>query len=600
MSEQLTHKDFKYSPAGVKEWVDEVRIHSALPTPLIGISSNHHEDNILLRETYVRSVIHCNGVPIIIPQSSDTAAVVEAVRRCDAIILTGGSDVHPAWFGSEPNANLGFVDSRKDYFDFTVLYAALRYSLPLLGVCRGEQIQAIAMGGSLVQDIPTQIKGYLNHMQSADKHEVWHSVTLTGEGRLPDIIRGESTFMVNSFHHQCVKDLPPGCKVTALSQDGVVEGIDFYPEYPFMGVQWHPETLAFNDIEPHKSIINFIVREGDLYRRARSFHTRHLTLDSHVDTPMIFSGLKGYDFMARSRQALVDLPKMLDGGLDTVCMVAYIPQGELSEEGHAKAYEYTIQTLRSIDEVMSRTGDLVRIAERPREIFRNKREGRLTIIKGIENGYALADKIERVKEFQEMGVRYITLCHNGDNLLCDSAMKSHHTHGGLSDLGKRMVAEMNRVGVIPDVSHCGSETIRDVLATSKSPVIASHSSCRALCDHPRNLTDEEIKGIAETGGVVQICMYAGFVREYAQEATVVDFVDHVCHAVDLVGADHVGIGTDFDGDGGVIGCRDASQVVRITIELMRRGLSNRDIAKIWGENFLRVLEMTKELSECDK
>lgn len=181
----------------------------------------------------------------------------------------------------------------------------------------------------------------------------------------------------------------------------------------------------------------------------------------------------------------------------------------------------------------------------------------------------------------------MTLCHNGDNLICDSAMKSSQTHGGLSDFGVEVVREMNRLGIAVDVSHASDSTVAQVLEISNRPIIASHSSCRALYNHPRNLPDELLKAIAEKGGVIQLCMYHGFLKE--QGATVADFVDHIEHAINIVGADHVGIGTDFDGGGEVIGCRSTSQLLRVTMEMMSRGLAIKQLEGIWGKNLLKVI-----------
>ncbi len=377
--------------------------------------------------------------------------------------------------------------------------------------------------------------------------------------------------------------------ITATAPDGVIEGVDYYPEHNILGVQWHPEALACHGSEPHTKLFDFIVGEGCLYRKARKLHASMLTVDTHCDTPMIFSGKEDYDFTRRADRALVDLPRMKDGGLDTSFMVAYIPQGALDEEGYKRAYDYTERTLDAIDEVMSKTSEGAVVAVVSEDLITNKQQGRKSIMKGIENGYPIARDLSRLAHYARKGVRYITLCHNGDNDICDSASKSQNTHGGLSDFGREVIREMNRLGILVDLSHAGSSTVKDVLSITEAPVIASHSSCRALCDHPRNLTDDEIRAIAGTGGLIQMCMYKGFVSKDSDRASLLDFVDHIVHAHNLVGADHVGIGTDFDGDGEVIGCRDASHIIRLTIELVRRGFSDSDIRKMWGENVLRVL-----------
>ena len=187
-----------------------------------------------------------------------------------------------------------------------------------------------------------------------------------------------------------------------------------------------------------------------------------------------------------------------------------------------------------------------------------------------------------------MGVTYITLCHNGDNDLCDSA-RGNGEWGGLSPLGKAAICEMNRLGILVDVSHAAETTFYDALETSTYPIIASHSSVRALCNHPRNLTDEQLKALAAQGGVVQLCLYKGFINEEPEKASLSDAIRHLNHIVELIGIDHVGIGSDFDGDGELIGCRSAGELINITVRLLQAGYTEEEIAKIWGGNLLRVM-----------
>ncbi|MDO4770873.1 membrane dipeptidase [Porphyromonas sp.] len=562
-------------------------------TPLVGISGNHNEDETTLTDTYAESVRRAGGIPMIIPFSTDPKLITECVSRCDAIIMSGGGDLMPAWFGEAPSPNMGKANTHKDFFDLSIIHAALRFSIPVLAICRGMQLANVVLGGKLYQDIPSQCPGAIGHNQSASRYEVWHSVSVHREGRLKDIL-GCEELMVNSFHHQAASTLPPCTTVTAVAPDGIIEGVDYYPEHNILAVQWHPEALACHGMEPHGKLFDFIVGEGRLYRLARKLHASMLTADTHCDTPMIFSGKDDYDFTQRAEKALVDLPRMTDGGLDVSFMVAYIPQDPLSEEGYKKAYDYTERTLDAIDTVMSKTEGKAVVARLSDELISNKSAGKKSIVKGIENAYPMGKDLSLLEHYAKKGVRYITLCHNGDNDICDSASKTQNTYGGLSDFGREVVREMNRLGILIDISHAGSDTIRDVLSISDAPVIASHSSCRALCDHPRNLTDEEIRAVAATGGLTQICMYKGFVLKDSDKASLLDFVDHISHACSLVGVEHVGIGTDFDGDGEVIGCRDASHVIRLTVELLRRGFSDTDIRKMWGENVLRVLRSVED------
>ena len=206
---------------------------------------------------------------------------------------------------------------------------------------------------------------------------------------------------------------------------------------------------------------------------------------------------------------------------------------------------------------------------------------------GIENGLALGGDLRNVSHFADRGVVYITLCHNGDNDLCDSA-RGNNTHGGVSPFGAEVIGEMNRLGVMVDLSHAGEKSFYDALDISQTPIVCSHSSCRALCDHPRNLTDDQMRRLAAKGGVMQVTLYHGFLVSDGQ-ATILDAMHHLEHAISIMGIDHVGLGTDFDGDGGILGLRDSSELLQFTRQLLSRRYSEDDIQKIWGGNFLRVM-----------
>ena len=211
---------------------------------------------------------------------------------------------------------------------------------------------------------------------------------------------------------------------------------------------------------------------------------------------------------------------------------------------------------------------------------------------GIENGYAIGKDLTNVERFRRRGIVYMTLCHNGDNDICDSA-RGNNEHNGLSEFGVEVVKEMNRVGLMIDLSHAGEKSFYDALELSKTPIVCSHSSCRSLCDHPRNLTDEQMKALSRKGGVMQLCLYGGFLRQEGQ-ATIIDAMEHLNHMVNIMGIDHVGIGSDFDGDGGIIGCASASEIINITRKLLAERYSETDIQKIWGGNFLRVMQEVQD------
>ncbi len=214
---------------------------------------------------------------------------------------------------------------------------------------------------------------------------------------------------------------------------------------------------------------------------------------------------------------------------------------------------------------------------------------------GIENGLALGGQLQNVAHFAERGVVYITLCHNGDNDLCDSCRGSS-MHGGVSRFCEQVIREMNRLGLMVDLSHASDKSFYDALKISRTPIVCSHSSCRSLCDHPRNLTDDQMRRLAQTGGVMQVTLYAGFLRKDSK-ATILDAISHLEHAIKIMGIDHVGLGTDFDGDGGIPGLANASELTLFTRQLLERRYSERDIQKIWGGNFLRVMGMVQKMKE---
>ena len=206
---------------------------------------------------------------------------------------------------------------------------------------------------------------------------------------------------------------------------------------------------------------------------------------------------------------------------------------------------------------------------------------------GIENGLALEHEVQNVKHFAQRGIVYITLCHNGDNDICDSA-RGCNTHNGVSAFGEKVIKEMNDCGIMVDLSHGGEKSFYDALEISRTPIVCSHSNCKALCDVPRNLTDDQLRALAKHGGVAQTTLYHGFLCKEG-EASILDAIKHLEHAISIMGIDHVGLGSDFDGDGGVKGIADASELINFTLQLLRRKYSERDIAKIWGGNWLRVM-----------
>ena len=294
------------------------------------------------------------------------------------------------------------------------------------------------------------------------------------------------------------------------------------------------------------------------------------------------------NFATRDPHIKVDLHKMSEGKQDATIMVAYLPQKERTDEALSAATAQADRLLNEIEEMVAMNCTAVDIAYTPNDLYRLKQNGKKAIMLGIENGYAIGKDIRNVARFRDRGVVYMTLCHNGNNDICGSA-RYNDTHEGVSKFGEQVIREMNRVGMMIDLSHAGEESFYDTLAISQEPVVCSHSSCRALCDHPRNLTDDQLKAIARQGGVVQVCLYGGFLRKEGT-ATICDAIEHLNHMVSLIGIEHVGIGTDFDGDGGIIGCNDSSELINFTRRLLLERYDENAIRLIWGGNFLRVME----------
>ena len=356
-----------------------------------------------------------------------------------------------------------------------------------------------------------------------------------------------------------------------------------------MGVQWHPEWLEKDGLK----LFDFLIEQAKLFCEAKEVHKRVLTLDTHCDTPMFFP--MGIRFDQRDDRILVDLHKMADGRQDAVTMVAYLPQPRPEESFSSKVdfdvegpTEYADLIFDKIEAIVNANADDLSLARTPAELYENKCADRKSIVLGIENGLAIGNDIANVRHFAQRGVTYITLCHNGDNDICDSARGSN-THNGVSTFGEQVIREMNDCGIMVDLSHGGEKSFYDALDISSTPIVCSHSNCKALCDVPRNLTDDQLRALAAKGGVAHTTLYAGFLRN-DDEATILDAIAHLEHAIDIMGIDHVGIGTDFDGDGGIRGLADSSELINFTVQLLKRRYSRSDLAKIWGGNWLRVME----------
>jgi microsomal dipeptidase-like Zn-dependent dipeptidase len=280
---------------------------------------------------------------------------------------------------------------------------------------------------------------------------------------------------------------------------------------------------------------------------------------------------------------------MTEGHQDATIMVAYLPQ----PTDHPKAYADNI--FDQIEHIVTANSQYIALARTPDDLWLNKHLGKKSIMLGIENGHALDGKIENLQHFAQRGIVYMTLCHNGDNDICDSARGSQ-THNGVSAFGNQVIQEMNRLGIMVDLSHAHEKSFYDALELSQTPIVCSHSSCRALCDHPRNLTDDQMRALAAKGGVMQVTLYNGFLVKDGQ-ATIEDAMRHLEHAIKIMGINHVGLGTDFDGDGGICGLANSSELTNFTRQLLARKYSEEDIQKIWGGNFVRVMRHVQMRNE---
>ncbi len=383
----------------------------------------------------------------------------------------------------------------------------------------------------------------------------------------------------------------------------------------------------------------------DPIERARAVHQKILTVDTHCDTPLHMDD-ESWDVgdphePGEKGSGCIDLPRMKAGGLDAEFFAAYVGQKPRTAGNYIKARDRVDKLIHSVKIMCTAYPDLIAVAMSPDDAIRNAERGLLSAYLSIENGFAIGKDLSGLRRYYDMGVRAITLCHSYHNDICDSSTDPNGPeHGGLSEFGRRVVREMNKLGMIIDVSHASDESFYEVLDLSAAPVMASHSCARALRNHPRNISDDMLKRLALNGGVIQICFLSDYLRkikanpdrdkamntldekynkianpydrairaryrsEYEdikrkfpeEKASVKDIVDHIDHVVRLIGIDYVGIGTDFDGGGGVMDCEEVSQMPNITIELMKRGYDEQEIAKIWGGNFMRVFRQVEQVA----
>lgn len=555
--------------------------------PVVGITTNYEGIDATVRSAYYRQILRAGGTPLLIPPVADISTILSTLDTVDAVLLTGGGDFNPLWNGDEPMPGLHNINRERDLPELLLTRFAYDRQMPLLGICRGIQTLAIALDGHVVQDMP-HTEQLLKHSQDADREEPTHSVSIFPQTTLHSIYNVDRIY-VNSFHHQAI-DVPGSrLRTSAKAPDGTIEAIESSEHKAVLGVQWHPEWLGDDGLP----LFRWLVDEARLQREARRFHQRNITIDSHCDTPMFFP--QGIHFEQRDPRILYDLHKMQEGGPDAVTMVAYLPQPKEDEQFKDIApfavdgpRQYADLIFDKINETVLRDTNYIALARNERDLLFNKHQGKRSLMIGIENGLAIENDIANVEHFAKRGIVYITLCHNGDNQICDSARRSNATHGGVSEFGAKVIAEMNRLGIMVDLSHAAESSFYDALDISSTPIVCSHSNAKALCDVPRNITDDQMRALAAKDGVCQITLYNGFLTTDGK-ACIDDAMRHLDHAISIMGIDHVGLGTDFDGDGGVPGLANASELINFTKAMLRRRYSEDDMAKIWGGNWLRVM-----------
>ena len=366
-------------------------------------------------------------------------------------------------------------------------------------------------------------------------------------------------------------------------------------------------------------------QKTDLTEKARQIHDRILTLDTHDDINIkYFTDTLNYSMDTKTQ---VNLPKMRAGGLDVAWFIIYTGQGELTEQGYKKAADNAQAKFDAIHRLVKEYApNKIGLAVSSKDIDSLRKMGKKVAMIGVENAYPIGEDLNEVKRYYDLGARYMSLAHNGHNQFSDSntgEFDNTAKYNGISELGKKVIDSMNYYGIMVDISHPSKEAIRQTIAQSKTPIIASHSGARALSDHPRNLDDEQLQWVKESGGVVQTVALALFVNKEKHEdysnafealedktdtnalkalkkehppVDVADFVDHIDYVKNKIGIDHVGISSDFDGGGGIEGWKDASETFNVTLELVKRGYTEEEISKIWSGNLLRVLEEVADVA----
>lgn len=340
-----------------------------------------------------------------------------------------------------------------------------------------------------------------------------------------------------------------------------------------------------------------LVAEAGIYRKARNLMEGIFTIDTHCDLPEGEGYRNGTVSVGKRNRSQCGIPKMDEGGLKAQVLISFLNQGPDDEEGWAAAVERNLRQISEIKADIESNSSLCGLATTPQEALALAAEGRKAFFIGLENAYGIGGDLANIRKMKELGITYITLCHFYDNYVCHTSSQ----HGedpslGLTPFGIKVVREMNRQGLMIDLSHPSEGTFWDCIKYSKAPVVCSHSGVKAVYGHDRGLDDDQLKALAANGGVIQVYTVDNFLRREAGLTDIYDFMEHFNHAVEVAGPDHVGIGSDFDGGGGVIGLNGDNDMVNITVLMLKHGYTPEQIEGFWGGNFLRVMKEVQSLS----
>lgn len=372
-----------------------------LHKPIIGISCSNSESSSSVSKSYCNAVTQSGGIAVMIPVTTDSTTLRDVLSCLDGIIMTGGGDIHPSYFGEQMVDECGTPDATRDKYDILLIKMAAQQCIPMLGICRGEQLINVAFGGTLYQDLPSQFPSdtLLQH------RNVNHRVITDPTSWIANIT-GADSFESNTYHHQAVKDIAPGFKVTGWSEDRVIEVIENIDGYPIWGLQFHPEKMFGFNPQVAQAIFDFFIKKASTYRHAKELHRKIISIDTHTDSPLDFNG--SYTIGLRGKYQ-VDIPKMQEGYLDAQYLACWVRQGELTSAGRQNAKNRVDELINRIYQQVERNNDECGVARNANEIHSLKAEGKKAFLIGIENGYAIGKNIKLIEEYHNKGVTYITL-----------------------------------------------------------------------------------------------------------------------------------------------------------------------------------------------